>query len=481
MILLANKTTKIKVFVIAAVTVFGTVAALFQTFQPAKVEASRFGPSPTFTGAPGEANCTACHATNPVNSGEGNVVITGMPANYLPGQVIPLTVTVNDPDGVIFGFELTSIDPKGDKAGGYTFPVATPSILQVETGFVGTSERDYLMHTNNGVTPTQFGTKSWNFNWTAPARRAGKVGVYAAGNAANDNFGTSGDFIYTTSTQSLAGTGISDFDGDRKNEVAVYRPSNGIWYSANSSNGETSSAEWGVPGDVITPGDYDGDGVTDRAIYRPSNGLWYLKQSTAGIYAVAFGMPGDIPVPADYDGDLKTDVAVYRPSNQLWYVLKSTGDVAISHFGASGDIPVPGDYDGDAKADVAVYRPSTGVWYIAQSSDGVAIQAWGVTGDKPIPADYDGDGKTDIAVFRPDNATWYISGSSQGPSITSWGVSSDILVPADYDNDGKTDISVFRPSNGTWYTLRSSDGGVTYESWGMSGDVPVPAGYLPAS
>ena len=50
---------------------------------------------PSHTGAPGEANCTACHTSFPVNSGTGGVTITGLPANYRPGQVVPITVTVS--------------------------------------------------------------------------------------------------------------------------------------------------------------------------------------------------------------------------------------------------------------------------------------------------------------------------------------------------------------------------------------------------
>lgn len=476
----ASRTYRTKLFVIGAVIVFGTVAFLFQTVQPPKVEASRFGPSPTFSGAPGEANCTTCHATFPVNSGEGSMTITGMPRNYLPGQVIPLTVTVNDPKAVIFGFQLTAINPTGGKAGSYSFASSTPPIMEIDTGFVGVNERDYLQHTNNGITPTQFGTKSWSFNWTAPARRVGKVGIYSAGNAADDGGGTANDYIYTTSTQSLAGTGISTFDGDTRNEVAVFRPSTGYWFSSNSTNNQLQSVQWGQAGDIIVPGDYDGDGVTDRAVFRPSTGIWYLFQSTNGINFVNFGQAGDIPVQGDYDGDLKTDVAVFRPSTGTWYTLKSTGGVSYYSFGAATDVPVPADYDGDAKTDVAVFRPSNGMWYIAQSADGIAYRQWGQTGDKPIPADYDGDGRTDIAVFRPGNATWFVSGSTQGLIAASWGFSTDIMVPGDYDNDGKADFSVFRPSDGYWYTLRSTDGGVTYQQWGQSGDVPIPAGYIPA-
>jgi hypothetical protein len=74
------------------------------------------------------------------------------------------------------------------------------------------------------------------------------------------------------------------------------------------------------------PGDYDGDRKTDLAIFRPSEGNWYIRPSggqTEQIHKYGFGT--DIPVPGDYDGDGKTDLAVYRPSEGKLYVLPSGG------------------------------------------------------------------------------------------------------------------------------------------------------------
>lgn len=271
----------------------------------------------------------------------------------------------------------------------------------------------------------------------------------------------------------------SDFDGDGKTDLSVFRPASGVWFTQSSSNGAIVSRQFGISTDKLAPGDYDGDGLTDTAVFR--DGAWFMLQSSDGAFrAEVFGTSGDVPVAGDFDGDGKSDVAVFRQG--VWYIRQSVDNtLRVSAFGLGTDQAVPADYDGDGKTDLAVFRASSGTWYIRQSSNStLRAQPFGASGDAPVAGDYDGDGRADVAVFRPANGSWYILNSQSGAlRAQQFGVGTDRPAPGDYDGDFKSDLAVFRPSSGTWYILNSYNNTLSAQTFGASGDAPVPSAYVP--
>jgi bacillolysin len=319
----------------------------------------------------------------------------------------------------------------------------------------------------------------------APTSGAGYNGAITV-NANNTGGGSS---VPVSGIGSLDSTRDSDFDGDGKTEVVVYRPSEGRWYLLKSVGGFTTQSIvlWGVSTDLPVPGDYDGDGKTDIAVYRPSSGHWFILKSSTGFttwLTLLWGAGDDIPVPGDYDGDNETEVAIYRPSTGEWFVLQSSTDFTTHgryNWGVSGDVPVPGDYDGDGKFDLAVRRAS-GHWFVRLSSTNFSTfetYLWGAAGDIIVPGDYDGDRRIDPAAFRPSTGEWFVLQSSSHYTtwvVHRWGVNGDQPLVGDYDGDGKADITVFRPSSGHWFVLKSSTGYTTFTTilWGVNGDTLLP-------
>jgi len=187
-------------------SIFVFFCALFVTFgwQGKRVSANSGGPDRSRTGAPGELTCaiTACHLGTPVNSGGGTLTISGFPAEYSPNQEVDITVTMSQAGRVRFGFQATIIDDQGRAAG--TVTATDQSRTFVTPGQVGNNLRQYIQHNLNGTSPNGGANQGrWIFRWKAPAQSVGRIRIFVASNAANNNGAADGgDLIYTVNASS---------------------------------------------------------------------------------------------------------------------------------------------------------------------------------------------------------------------------------------------------------------------------------------
>jgi hypothetical protein len=397
----------------------------------------------------------------------------------------------------------------------YTNPTGQDACVTVDFDFTGCGANSTQLNAYSTFNPASAGANvigKPGFSTIAtgslgfPIAAGGSFTIVVHEVAAN-----SGCANYTFTVRYRTNCRQSGYDrtNDGKADPTYFRPSNGTWNILNSAGG-TNSLNFGLNGDIVTPGDYTGDGQTDVSTYRPTTNTWFYSTSQTSpqtnVTYVQWGASGDVPVPADYDKDGKTDIAVWRPSDGNWYILRSsTSTASVFHWGQTGDTAVTGDYDGDLIADYAVARPVSGnyKWYILLSNfnygftqgcpSGVlfcgSAPTFGLTTDRIVSGDFDGDARTDVAVFRPSDGNWYYQRSSTitangtvgTPAAFQWGLTGDIPQPADYDGDKRTDFAVFRPSTGTWYISNSNNG--TYNTfsapvWGTATDQPATSPYL---
>ncbi len=344
-----------------------------------------------------------------------------------------------------------------------------------------------------------------------------------------------GDIKLGGGTKAAYNVRAKDFDGDGRDDPALYRPATGEWFIWQSSNRQIAAHKYGTPDDIPVPGyfgtkaqadlavyrpeqsqwhivgketeewglkgdlpvvaDYDNDGISDYGVYRPATeagqqNSWYIKASGGKhISRENFGVLNDYPIVGDFDGDGQTDLGIIRPHSETdpgltWIVERSSAGPISFQFGIDGDIPVPDDYDGDTVDDVAIFRPSTGVWYIYMSKDGYKEMGWGIEGDIPVPGDYDGDGRADVGIYR--NGIWFVWQSSGGSRSSgtgllssppfNWGTPNTTPVQADYDDDGKTDVASYDRTSGIWH-IAGSGAGYMGHQWGIPGDVPTVADF----
>ena len=85
---------------------------------------------------------------------------------------------------------------------------------------------------------------------------------------------------------------------------------------------------YGDPGDLPITGDWDGDRRTEVGVYRPSNATFYLRARTStGAFttvSMRYGALGSMPVVGDWNGDRRTDLGVWHPDTAVFSLRRGT-------------------------------------------------------------------------------------------------------------------------------------------------------------
>ncbi len=238
---------------------------------PLQASAYSTGPPNGKTGAPGEGTCHDCHNSFPLNSGPGSVVITA-PSTFSASQTYQITVTVAQSGQSRWGFEFTPLSTG-------TCTITDPANTQKDTF----QTRVYVKHTAQGTNNGTPGPTSWSFDWTAPPDPPDTARFYAAGNAANGNERSSGDYIYTTSH-----TAVLFVDSQPPNPVTDL----GIL-----AVGEDIVLDWSDPGDNV--------GVVEYRVYQSQQ---------------AYFAPTGVPA------------AVVAAPTTMWMDTGAAGDPAVNFF-----------------------------------------------------------------------------------------------------------------------------------------------------
>lgn len=175
----------------------------FVAVTVAYLGAKSVGAHPGSTGAPGEKTCAdasnGCHADASI--ADGNTVNTltvndnTKPEFYQNDSVYTLSIKVQEPSGLRFGFEIVALDDNNNNIGKFLPPV----INNKRTHIISNAGRSYVTHELIGTEPTKPGENEWTFGWQAPHSSSSGLHFYYMTNVCNGNGANTGDKLYKSS------------------------------------------------------------------------------------------------------------------------------------------------------------------------------------------------------------------------------------------------------------------------------------------
>ena len=232
-----------------------SVSAALMIAVPAAILGFSGGPPRRKTGAPGDTNCTDCHTGSAITASAAiklNGMSHGGSGTYTPGGAKQAwTVTVEDPQGFFFGFQLSARLASDERNGQAGMLDASDSATRVICDDSSTKPAGQPC-ANNAVqfiehtTPRASG--SWSLDWTPPGTNVGDIKIYIAANAANGNGLNSGDRIHLASftlTPAVSGPRPTIGTGGVVDAWGFQRViSDGMWISIFGSNLSRTTRGW---------------------------------------------------------------------------------------------------------------------------------------------------------------------------------------------------------------------------------------------
>ena len=350
--------------------VWAVLVLLFVASTGSVFAFSYIAPPAEKTGAPNEGTCADCHAGNALNTSGGSLMLT-IPETYEPNEVYEIVVSIERYwawGGLdawvaplnLWGFEMTALDENDARAGSF------------EASYVGTTQlkeansKQYITHTRAGTTAYSSNAHSWKVKWTAPDADVGPIIFYAAGNAANGDGGTTGDWIYTTQSELIppipvvAGVSL-EIVGDTV--LSTMDTVAGVNYTLKVTNTGNmmdtitleASAEVGIEGNVL-------GALSDNAVELEAGATTEVTLTVAGDLLTE---PGDYPISvtatsktdSTMTAEVTTTTTIEMKPPPPWDV-NGDGTVNIQdlvlvagEFGQSGE-SLKGDVNGDGSVNI---------------------------------------------------------------------------------------------------------------------------------